>query len=77
MQSTKDSRQTEEDVRRSKREKKEEGYLLRSFVWVFQTPDGRFVQTGIERHLKKNWWDVVLGVVVVGRVLFRLNKWLQ
>ena len=55
----------------------EESFLIRSFVWVFRSPDGRHTQTDLETAHEGGWWDVALGFIVAGRVLYRMNKWLQ
>ena len=77
MRDRKNSNQTPENESCTEKETEEDSYMMRSFVWVFQSPDGRFTQTDIETHLKENWWDVMLGAIIVGRVLIKIHKWFQ
>lgn len=54
-----------------------QNYLMRSFVWVFRSPDGRFTQTDLPQPSQDTWWDVVLGMIVLGRVFIHTIKWIN
>ena len=65
-------------IRDSSKDKEEtENFLIRSFVWVFQSPDGRYTQTDLEALQQSSMWDVCLSLVVLGRIAFRINQWLK
>ena len=55
----------------------EESFLIRSFVWVFLSPDGRHTQTDLDTLHHSSMWDVCLSIVVLGRIAFRVNQWLK
>jgi len=55
----------------------EDGFLMKSFVWVFRSPDGRYAQTDLHEASHEAWWDVALSMMVAGRVLVHIHKWFQ
>ena len=56
-------------------QREEESFLIRSFVWVFRSPDGRHTQTDLETVHQSEWYDVALVFIVAGRVIYRIHKW--
>ena len=55
----------------------EDSFLMKSFVWVFRSPDGRYAQTDLHEASQEAWWDVALSMMVVGRVLVHIHKWFK
>ena len=61
----------------SKDQDETENFLIRSFVWVFRSPDGRHTQTDLDTLHHSSMWDDCLSIVVLGRIAFRVNQWLK
>ena len=74
-----ENNEDEKEAENNKEEAKEEeeSFLMRSFVWVFRSPDGRFTQTDLPQPSHETWWDIVLSVEVLGRVVIHTIKWIH